>query len=144
MSRTIITHPDGSITTITRRSGCGGCFWALLGVFVVFAPGAWAANGTIPVAVAVLMYVVLAVVVIAAVAQRSGRRQAGPVPLAPVQAWPPPPRPSGPVTFAPLPPPLITPDGKCVSYDDGQTFRRADGPNPLPPGPVQIHNKPKR
>lgn len=123
MSRTIITHPDGTRTTVTKKSGCGGCFWALLGVFVVFAPGAWAANGTVPVAVAVLMYAVLAVVVIAGVAQRSGRRrQAVPVPVTP----PPPPSPSGPIAIPP--PPLITPDGKWISYDDGHTFQRAGGP----------------
>lgn len=127
MSKTVIQHPDGSRTTVTKQSGCGGCCWALLGIFVLFAPGAWAANGSIPVIAAVAMYLVVAVLVVAWIAQRSGRRrQAAPVPAAP-----PPPPPSGPVTFAPLPPPLITPDGKWISYDDGQTFRRADGPVPI-------------
>ena len=36
MSKTTITHPDGSVTTVQSQSGCGlGCawaFWILLGV----------------------------------------------------------------------------------------------------------------
>lgn len=58
MSRTTVTHPDGSQTVIRRSSGCGGCPWALLGLFVLVAPAAWASAGTIPLAVAVLMYCV--------------------------------------------------------------------------------------
>jgi len=42
MTRTVITHPDGSVTTVQSRSGCAqGCawvFWVLLAVFVVAFP----------------------------------------------------------------------------------------------------------
>ena len=65
MSRTVITHPDGSVTTVTKHSGCSGCFWALLVAFLLFAPGAWVSSGSIPLAVGVGMYIVLAVVLIA-------------------------------------------------------------------------------
>ena len=92
MSRTIITHPDGSRTTVTKQSGCGGCFWALLGVFVVFAPGAWAANGTIPVAVAVAMYLIEAVVFGAGFVSWTKRRQVPGVVTTAQQQPPPPPQ----------------------------------------------------
>ena len=100
MSRTIIQHPDGSRTTIRNTSGCAGCFWTLLAIFLLFAPAAWAGSGSLPFVAAVAMYVVLAIVVIAGIVQRSGRRrQVGPVPIAPMQSWPPPPpaAPPGPV-----------------------------------------------
>lgn len=63
-------------TEVRSSSGCGGCFWVLLGAFVVAAPAVWAGKGTIPVAAAVVMYLIEALVVIAALVQR-GRR--GPV-----------------------------------------------------------------
>jgi hypothetical protein len=61
-------------TEVRSSSGCSGCLWILLGLFLVAAPAAWAGDGTIPVAAAVAMYVVEAVVAIAWVAQL-GRRQ---------------------------------------------------------------------
>ena len=42
MSRTVISHPDGTQTTVVTRSGCGqGCswaFWLLIGLFVIDYP----------------------------------------------------------------------------------------------------------
>ena len=76
MRRTIITHPDGSVTTVTKHSGCGGCFWALLAAFLLFAPAAWVSSGSIPLALGVGMYIVLAVVLIAGVIQQTGKRRA--------------------------------------------------------------------
>lgn len=61
-----------SSTEVRSTSGCSGCLWVLLGIFVVCAPAAWAANGTVPVAAAVLMY--LAELALAAVwAAQRGR-----------------------------------------------------------------------
>lgn len=68
---------DGKIvgsTEVRTASGCGGCLWALLGIFVVFAPAAWAGDGTIPVAVAVVMYLVEAALLIAWLLQRRPRQ----------------------------------------------------------------------
>ena len=53
------------------RSGCGGCFWALLVAFLLFAPAAWATSGSLPLGVAVLMYLALAAVLLAAVRRRA-------------------------------------------------------------------------
>ena len=64
-----------STTEVRSSSGCAGCFWVLLGLFVVAAPAVWAGNGTIPVAAAVVMYLIEAVVVIAALVQRGRRGQ---------------------------------------------------------------------
>jgi hypothetical protein len=45
MTRTTITHPDGSVTTIRQRglgcSGCGGCVTVLAVTIVLFGPAAW-------------------------------------------------------------------------------------------------------
>lgn len=57
-------------TEVHTSSGCGGCLWVLLGIFVVFAPAVWAGNGTISIAVAAVMYVVEAVMVIAWLVRR--------------------------------------------------------------------------
>ena len=57
-------------------SGCGGCFWLLLGIFVIVGPAAWASDGQIPVAVAAVMYAVEALVAIAALIQWDKRRKA--------------------------------------------------------------------
>lgn len=79
----------------------------------VLAPGAWAANGSLPLGVAIAMYVVLAVVVAAALVQRSGRRrQAGGVPM---QAWPPPPAAPISIPAPPPPPPGPTADNRVIS-----------------------------
>ena len=70
-------HGNVTGTTEVRSSwGCGGCFWLLLGIFLVAGPATWAGNGQIPVAVAVVMYLVEALVVIAAVIQYGKRRNA--------------------------------------------------------------------
>jgi len=65
-------------TEVRSSSGCGGCFWLLLGVFVVVGPAAWASEGQIPVAVAAVMYAVEAVVAIAALIQWGKGRNARP------------------------------------------------------------------
>lgn len=82
MSRKIWITRDGqgnliSSTEIRSSSGCSGCLWALLGVFVVVAPAAWASNGDIPASAAVVMYVVEAVVAVAALIQNAQRRVNG-------------------------------------------------------------------
>ena len=56
------------------RSGCGGCFWTLLVLFLLFAPAVWVSSGSLPVGVAVLMYAALAVVVLAKLAQAKRRQ----------------------------------------------------------------------
>jgi hypothetical protein len=63
-------------TEVRSSSGCGGCLWLLLGVFVVVGPAAWASDGQIPVAVAAVMYAVEALVAIAALIQYGKRRNA--------------------------------------------------------------------
>lgn len=63
-------------TEVRSSSGCAGCFWVLLGLFVVAAPAVWAGNGTIPVAAAVVMYLIEALIVIAALVQRERRGSA--------------------------------------------------------------------
>jgi hypothetical protein len=65
MSRvtTIITGPDGKVTTVvTRRSGCG-CLTALAAIVVFFGPAAW-----FPLPLAVVAYVVLGVLIVAGAA----------------------------------------------------------------------------
>jgi hypothetical protein len=60
MSRvtTIITGPDGKVTSVvTRRSGCG-CLTVLAAVVVLFGPAAW-----FPLPLAIIAYVALGVVV---------------------------------------------------------------------------------
>lgn len=63
-----------SSTEVRSTSGCGGCFYVLLGVLAVVGPAAWAGNGEIPVAAAVVMYVVEVLVIVAAVAHQLRRR----------------------------------------------------------------------
>ena len=82
MTKTTITGPDGSVT-VTRQSGgcgsgCAGCFWFLLAVFVVAAPAE-----EFPLWGAVLAYALEAVLLAAAIHQWLVRhRQAAP-PVAP-------------------------------------------------------------
>ena len=82
MSRQIWVTRDAqgnvvSSTEVRSSSGCAGCLWVLLGTFVVAAPAAWAANGDIPVAAAVAMYVVEASVAAAGLMQYARRRRIG-------------------------------------------------------------------
>jgi hypothetical protein len=65
-------------TEVHSSSGCGGCLWVALGAFVVVGPAAWASNGQVPVAGAVVMYAVEALVAIAALIQYSKRRNGRP------------------------------------------------------------------
>jgi hypothetical protein len=62
-------------TEVRSSSGCGGCFWLLLGIFVVVGPAAWASDGQIPVAVAAVMYAVEALVAVGALIQWDKRRK---------------------------------------------------------------------
>lgn len=61
-------------TEVHSTSGCGGCLWLLLGAFLLAAPAAWAGDGQVPVVVAGFMYVVEALVAIAALRQYSKRK----------------------------------------------------------------------
>jgi len=63
-----------SSTEVHSSSSCAGCLWVVLGVFIVVGPAAWAANGEIPVAAAVLMYLVEAVLAVTALMQYVRRR----------------------------------------------------------------------
>jgi hypothetical protein len=69
VSRTVISHPDGTQTTVVTRSGCGqGCswaFWLLIGLFVI----AYPAQSGWPVVGIVGAYVLLALVAVAGVRQ---------------------------------------------------------------------------
>lgn len=69
MSRTVITHPDGTQTSVVTRSGCGqGCssaFWLLLGLFVI----AYPAESGWPVVAIVGAYVLVVLVAVAGVWQ---------------------------------------------------------------------------
>lgn len=42
-THTTITDPEGHVTTVVTRSGCGcpGCLWALLALFVIAVPAAY-------------------------------------------------------------------------------------------------------
>jgi hypothetical protein len=83
MSRTTWVKRDaqGNVVTSTEvksSSGCSSCLWVLLGLLVVAGPAAWAGDGEIPVAVAAVMYLVEAVIVVAALVHHlSGRRTGG-------------------------------------------------------------------
>ena len=74
MSKTTITHPDGSVTTVQSQSGCGqGCawtFWIVLGVFVVAFPAL-----TLPMWGAVLACILEGVIALAAIASWAQRRK---------------------------------------------------------------------
>ena len=72
MSRTTITHPDGTQTTVDdHRSGCGGCLTIAAVLFVVAAPAA-----TFPLWGAILAYLFEAIILIAWLVQRASARQA--------------------------------------------------------------------
>ena len=80
MSRQTWVTRDGdgrvvSTTEVRRSSGCGGCLTVLAVIVAVVGPAAWAGNGDIPVALAVAMYVVEAVIVVAAMRQYAGRQR---------------------------------------------------------------------
>ena len=74
-----------SSTEVHSSTSCAGCLWACLVVFIVVGPAAWAADGEIPVAAAVLMYIVEAVLAVIALismqpwdaASRAGAPPAG-------------------------------------------------------------------
>jgi hypothetical protein len=66
-----------SSTEVRSTSTCSGCLWIALGVFVVVAPAAWAGGGQIPLAVAVVMYVVEALIGIGLLVGYAKRRAAG-------------------------------------------------------------------
>ncbi len=69
MSRTIITHPDGTETSVVTRSGCAqgcsGTFWILVGLFVI----AYPAESGWPVVGIVGAYALAALVAVAGVRQ---------------------------------------------------------------------------
>jgi Flp pilus assembly protein TadB len=73
MTRTTITGPDGKVTTVVTRSGCGsglsGCFWIVLGLFVVAAPAVY--FGLVG---AILAYCLEAVLLAAGIHQWVARR----------------------------------------------------------------------
>lgn len=79
MGKQVWIHRDAagnvvSSTEVRSTSGCGGCLWVLLGIFVVVAPAAWAGDGTIPVAAAVVMYLVEAALAAVWLRQRRSRQ----------------------------------------------------------------------
>jgi hypothetical protein len=75
VSRTVITHPDGTQTTVVNRSGCGqGCswaFWFLVALFVV----AYPAESGWPVVAIVGAYVLVALLAVAGVRQYLSRHR---------------------------------------------------------------------
>jgi hypothetical protein len=78
MSRiTRITGPDGRVTTIKQTSGCG-CLTVLAFLVVIFGPAAW--FGT---AGAILAYVFLGLVVVAALAYQVSKARGRSVPTPP-------------------------------------------------------------
>jgi hypothetical protein len=76
VSKTVITHPDGSVTTVVTRSGCGcgsgcgGIFTLLAAPFVLFAPGYYAGQGQWPLGWlgAVIAYIALGVIALGVIA----------------------------------------------------------------------------
>lgn len=81
MSRQTWITRDGegnvvSSTEVRRSSGCSSCFWVVLAVFLLVGPATWAANGQIPVIAAVGMYLVEALIGVAALRERGRRRRA--------------------------------------------------------------------
>lgn len=82
MKTTVITHPDGSVTTIRSSAGCGcrAVFTVLLALFVLLAPGYYAGQGDWPLGWlgAVIAYVVLGVIALGALAAWVQRRKAVP------------------------------------------------------------------
>jgi hypothetical protein len=79
VTTTVITHPDGSVTTIRSSSGCGcgGVFTALVALFVVFASAYYAGQGQWPLgwAGAVLAYIVLGVIALGALVAWAQKRE---------------------------------------------------------------------
>ena len=73
---TIITHPNGTTTTVVSSSGCGGCvsavFWTVVFLYVLGAPAAY-----FPVGLMVPAYIIEAAVAAAGVATWLHRRDAG-------------------------------------------------------------------
>lgn len=77
--RWVTRDAQGNVTgsgEIRSSSGCGGCLWVLLAVFVVIGPAAWAGDGQIPVAVAAGMYAVEVLVAVAGLIHYAKRRSA--------------------------------------------------------------------
>ena len=73
---TTITGPDGKVTTVvTRSSGCG-CLTILAAIVVFFGPAAWFGAWAVP------AYCLLAVLIVAGVAEQI-RRNHGRPPLPP-------------------------------------------------------------
>jgi hypothetical protein len=75
MSRTVITHANGTQTTVITRSGCGqGCswaFWLMVGLFVVVYP----AQSGWPVVGIVGAYALVGVVAVAGVRRYLARHR---------------------------------------------------------------------
>jgi hypothetical protein len=69
VSRTVITHPDGTQTSVVTRSGCGqGCswvFWLVVGLFVIAFP----AESGWPLVGIVGAYALVALVAVAGIRQ---------------------------------------------------------------------------
>lgn len=72
----VITHPDGTQTTVRSRTGCGcgPLLWLVLGAFVVIAPAYYAVDGRWPLgwAGALVCYIVEALIVVAALTRSRG------------------------------------------------------------------------
>ena len=83
MSRTLWVSRDAEgqvigTTEVRRTSGCSGCLTFGLILFVIAAPAAWAGSGDIPLAVAVLMYIVEAALVVGVVLKATRAARSGP------------------------------------------------------------------
>jgi hypothetical protein len=71
---TVITHPDGNVTTVVTRSGCGcgsgcgGIITVIAALLVLFAHGYYAGQGNWPLGwiAAVIAYIVLGVIALGA------------------------------------------------------------------------------
>jgi hypothetical protein len=70
LARTKIILPDGGVIRVETKggcsSGCGATFTVIVVVFVAIGPGYWAATGTWPIWGAVLAYLMVALVIVAA------------------------------------------------------------------------------
>ena len=79
MSRTKITLADGSVIRVETRggcsSGCGATFTVIVVIFVAIGPGYWAATGVWPIWGAVLAYLVVALVIVAALTNAVQKRR---------------------------------------------------------------------
>jgi hypothetical protein len=82
--KTVITHPDGSVTTVVTRSGCGcgsgcgGIITVFAALFVLFSPAYFAGQGNWPLGWlgAVVAYIVLGVMGLGAIVAWVQRRRA--------------------------------------------------------------------